>query len=376
MQEHLANFRRAGIVDFSAIRDDGPVVEEPLEYSSPEHFLETAERLAQEGQGVRLEGQPEWIEVWCEAAGMVPQLARVVGEYGVSVYSSGGFDSVTSKYEAAQRIAARDVPTVVLHVGDHDPSGLALFEAAAEDVEAFALAFASEDVRFERVAVTVEQIERYQLPTAPAKAKDKRSAWVGGGTVQAEALPPDVLAEEVRQAVIAELDMDVFGEAQETEAVTARRSGGWFAARGRRELEEGNEDGAEVARLPERTAPRSSIFCHHRKRLRSTPLSPRKPSAPEAGFPSPRDARPARFGRSLRYIPTLVAPIHGVVADEPPWYMHRPDDTPVKGGRPRKYLIPFGMKMALNIQSARAREPGERDPAVVRDREHEEGRPR
>lgn len=55
------------------------------------------------------------------------------------------------------------------------------------------------------------------------------------------------------------------------------------------------------------------------------------------------------FGRSLQYIPTLVAPIHGVVADEPPWYMHRPDDTPVKGGRPRKYLIPFGMRMALDI---------------------------
>ena len=55
------------------------------------------------------------------------------------------------------------------------------------------------------------------------------------------------------------------------------------------------------------------------------------------------------FGRTLQYIPTLVAPIHGVVADEPPWYIHRPDHTPVKGGRPRKYLIPFEMKMALDI---------------------------
>ncbi len=215
LQEHLANFRRAGIVDFSTIRDDGTIVERPFEYSSVAHFIRTARRLAQQGQGVRLEGQPQWIELWCEAAGMAPQLARVAGEYGVTVYSSGGFDSVTSKYEAAMRVQGRDVPTVVLHVGDHDPSGLALFEAAAEDVEAFA---GYDMVRFERVAVTVDQIERYQLPTAPAKARDKRSAWVGGGTVQAEALPPDVLADEVRQAVIAELDMEVFGEAQETEA--------------------------------------------------------------------------------------------------------------------------------------------------------------
>ena len=37
-------------------------------------------------KGCALEGQPQWIEVWCEAAGMVPQLARAVGEYGVTVY--------------------------------------------------------------------------------------------------------------------------------------------------------------------------------------------------------------------------------------------------------------------------------------------------
>ena len=168
---------------------------------------------------------------------MVPQLARVVGEYGVSVFSSGGFDSVTSKYDAAQRIDRRDVPTVVLHIGDHDPSGLALFEAAAEDVDAFT---EFNSVEFKRIAVTVEQIERYQLPTAPAKANDKRSAWVGGGTVQAEALPPDVLADEVRQAVIAELDMEAFGDAQATEAVNREAIEDIL-----RRLRGDDEDGAE-----------------------------------------------------------------------------------------------------------------------------------
>ena len=93
LQEHLANFRRAGSVGFNVIRDDGATIESPLEWASPEHFLEIAEEVAREGQGVRLEGQPQWIEVWCEAAGMAPQLARAVGDYGVTVYSSGGFDA-------------------------------------------------------------------------------------------------------------------------------------------------------------------------------------------------------------------------------------------------------------------------------------------
>src|SRR4051794_15885019 len=106
LQEHLTNFRRAGVIGFDVVRDDGGIVQAPLEWASPEHFLEVAERLARDGQGVRLEGQPRWVEVWCEAGGMVRQLSRAVGEYGVTVYSSGGFDSVTLNHEAAVRIAA------------------------------------------------------------------------------------------------------------------------------------------------------------------------------------------------------------------------------------------------------------------------------
>jgi hypothetical protein len=216
LTETLVKARRARLLSFEVIRDDGFTVEEPLEYASPEEFLRIADDLASQGQGVRLAGQPRWVEVWVEAAGMAPQVARAVSAYGVTVYSSGGFDSLTVKYEAAVRIAARDVPTTVLHIGDHDPSGLALFEAAAEDVTAFAaeLSGMPDKVAFERVAVTAEQIERFDLPTKPAKSSDKRSVWRDGdGTVQAEALPPDVLAAEVRQAVEAHLDMDAFDEA-------------------------------------------------------------------------------------------------------------------------------------------------------------------
>jgi hypothetical protein len=248
LQDHLANFRRAGLVGFEVIRDDGATVEAPFEYASPEEFLRIAEELAREGQGVRLAGQPRWVEVWCEAGGMAPQLGRAVGEYGVTVYSSGGFDSVTLKYEAAARIADRDVPTMVIHVGDLDRSGLSLAQAAAEDVDAFARSLAAGNgngdgplaapVLFKRAALTIEQAETAgsdggPLDTAPPKSTDKRFSWTedgpldvrteaawveANGTAQAEALPPDVLAAEVRQAVEAELDMQAFAAAGVTEA--------------------------------------------------------------------------------------------------------------------------------------------------------------
>ena len=193
-----------------------------MEFASPEEILQRAEELAAEGQGVRLEGQPHWVELWCEAAGMATQLGRVVNPYGVTVYSSGGFDSLTVKWDAAQRIAGRDIPTIVFHVGDHDPSGVTLFEAAAEDVSAFVDDDGGE-VEFKRVAVTPAQIAKYDLPGAPAKKSSHSASWNGEGTVQAEALPPDVLAGEIRQAVETELDMEALEVAKSGEAADRER---------------------------------------------------------------------------------------------------------------------------------------------------------
>src|SRR5678815_3225804 len=101
--------------------------------------------------------------------------------YGVPCYSSSGFDSVTAKHAAMIRMLARDVPTVVLHLGDYDASGVSLYENLRADVPALYLDTLEQQGRgngdegwadppeFVRVAVTEEQIERYQLPTAAPK---------------------------------------------------------------------------------------------------------------------------------------------------------------------------------------------------------------
>ena len=218
LMDNLGNFRRAGKVDFGAIRDDGPTELMPLEFASAGEIFTLAEQLAAEGQGIRLPGQLCWPELWCEAAGMAPQLARVAHEYGVTVYSFGGFDSLTVKYTAAQRIVERDVPTVVLHVGDFDPSGVTLFQAALEDVGAFVAADGGE-VEFKRIAVTPEQIERYDLPGAPPKVSSHAATWRSDAdAVQAEAMAPSDLATEIRHHVTAELDLDALEQAKSGEA--------------------------------------------------------------------------------------------------------------------------------------------------------------
>jgi hypothetical protein len=56
----------------------------------------------------------------------------------VPVYPSAGFDGIKGKREFADRALGRDVPTVVLHVGDRDDHGDRINVAAAEDAIAWA----------------------------------------------------------------------------------------------------------------------------------------------------------------------------------------------------------------------------------------------
>ncbi|MFD0351894.1 hypothetical protein ACFQ0M_48745 [Kitasatospora aburaviensis] len=152
------------------------------------------------------------LELWVEAAGMVPMIVPTARNHGASVFSGGGFGSVTAKYDAAERINRRRRPTTVLVIGDYDPSGLSIMDAAAEDVSAFVGELGGHHPEFVHLAVTPAQIARYQLPTAPQKARDRRGE-VMQQTVQAEALSPDQLVGIVEQGLREHLDLDALAAA-------------------------------------------------------------------------------------------------------------------------------------------------------------------
>jgi hypothetical protein len=206
----LVTARRARRIAFSAIRDDGVGWAQHEMYADTDAFWDDHGRRISEYRRDRQNGQAQRVELWCEAVGMIPQLARVASDYSVPVYSSGGVVSVTGTHNIAMRAVGRSVPTVLLQVGDHDLSGVIIFNAMAEDAAAFVEAdrvTANVSLRAVRVAVTPEQIALYGLETNPASARDVREGWVGR-TCQVEALAPDQLARIVRAAIERELDVD------------------------------------------------------------------------------------------------------------------------------------------------------------------------
>jgi hypothetical protein len=211
--EKLNRARRAGLIPMDAIRDDGQKIEHAGGFNGVDHFWDVVRGAANDYRRDLAVGQPRNVELWCEAAGMVPMLKNIAHPYGVDVLSASGFDSVTNKYDAALRMSRVGVSTDVLHIGDHDPSGLSIVDAAAEDITAFVADLAPDlaPPLFVRLAVTEEQIERYGLQTAPQKDKDKRGEHMGA-TVQAEALSPDQLAAEVRAGLESVVDLNILAE--------------------------------------------------------------------------------------------------------------------------------------------------------------------
>ena len=229
MCEYVGMARRSGRIPWEAIRDDTQIaVQAPPSFTGPDDFWAGVSAAADDYRVDRQAGQPLRLELWCETAGMVPQLVGIGEEFGISCFSGGGFDGLAGKHDAALRAVDGGLKTLVLHLGDYDQSGVHLFRALAEDVIAFAKSAGSE-VEFQRVAVTPEQIATYHLPTAPPKATDRRS-FAGTATTQAEALPPDILAAIVREAIESHRDPEIHRQAlvrevAEREAIRRRLPG-------------------------------------------------------------------------------------------------------------------------------------------------------
>jgi hypothetical protein len=203
--ECLNRARRAGLICFDAIRDDDAEIHTATGWGSPGELIETWLAEASHFRLDRQQGQPRRVLVMVEARGMKPQIETATEDYGVPVIGSGGFDSLTAKYQLAGNLGRRGGLTEVLHIGDHDPSGVHLFSSMADDVAALIRDRGLPGrVLFTRLAVTPAQIVELGLPTAPPKETDRRS--FEGDTVQAEAIPPDVLAQIVADAIHERLD--------------------------------------------------------------------------------------------------------------------------------------------------------------------------
>jgi hypothetical protein len=216
--------RLAGMFDWDYLEDTTRQLRDLAHWDSPEAIMRA---VASQYRTDRWAVQPCHVEVWVEKDALVSVIQGVCQANDVGFFSCRGYTSQTAMHEAAQRlIAIRDAgrkrrALVIIHLGDHDPSGIDM----SRDIEGRLNLFGCFPT-VQRIALNMDQVEQYDPPPNPAKLTDSRSgdyiANYGDESWELDALDPSVLIALIQDEIEYWRD-DVLWERETASDVNQRR---------------------------------------------------------------------------------------------------------------------------------------------------------
>lgn len=189
VQHRVAELRRSGKLPYSWITDATRRGYHVATFDGEADFLRS---VARQYRADVWRDAEVYCEVWCESRSIAGVIQDDCQRLAVSLYPAGGFTSMTLAYQSAEYIRAYAAGrrAVIYYIGDYDPAGVLI----DQDIHQKLIEHLEEDVfiDFRRLAITLDQIQRYDLPTKPRKAGDKRAIYIDR-TVEAEAMPAHIL---------------------------------------------------------------------------------------------------------------------------------------------------------------------------------------
>ncbi len=212
----LSDARRAGLVDWNAIEDRTRFIRRLSSWDKPQDVLEAARDSYHRDLWA---DQDKRIEVWIEKDALVGVIQNVCEEADVPFFSCRGYVSDSEMWGAAMRLVRhfrKGQDVIILHLGDHDPSGIDMTRDIQERLALFSN-IRSGHFEVRRLALNMEQIEELGPPPNPAKVTDSRyesySARYGNESWELDALEPQYIVDLVQEAIFRERDMDIWEEA-------------------------------------------------------------------------------------------------------------------------------------------------------------------
>jgi len=166
----ISDARLAGLIDWSAIEDRTRNLESPSTWADASEIIGAC---ANQFQCDKWENQDHRLEVWIEKEALIGVIEQVCDEWGVPYFACRGYNSQSEQYKAGRRLARHrrsDQTPVVIHLGDHDPSGIDM----TEDNLTRLRMFAGQPVEVKRIALNMDQVEEYNPPPNYAKKSDSR----------------------------------------------------------------------------------------------------------------------------------------------------------------------------------------------------------
>lgn len=189
LSKFLTQARMAGLVDWDIIEDR---IRLPRREPHWDGIRDLMHNAIEGYRCDRWEDQDKFLEVWVEKDALSGVLYPICDEYHVSLMVNRGYSSATAMHDAALRLRRHEKSCTILYLGDHDPSG----EDMVRDVESRLRIFGC-NARVKKIALTMDQIRKYNPPPNPAKMTDPRAQGYvnehGESSWELDALKPDVL---------------------------------------------------------------------------------------------------------------------------------------------------------------------------------------
>lgn len=204
--------RMAGYIDWDGIEDRGRGIKPWLIEEDEQAVFHEIERNFALDKWAR---QNVYVEVWVEKEALASVVERPCGRWSVPYMPCKGYLSASEAWRAGQRYEEKvnqGRHCVLIHLGDHDPSGI---DMTRDNDDRLAL-FAGERIDVRRIALNMDQVQQYNPPPNPAKITDSRAtdyiAKYGRTSWELDALQPQVLDRLVDDEIRTLVNPDIWDE--------------------------------------------------------------------------------------------------------------------------------------------------------------------
>jgi len=213
----ISNGRLSGLLDWAMIEDRVRIPALNAHWDSPKQIMEAAINSYYRN---RWENQSDYIEVWCEKDAVSNIIEPVCRKWDVLFMANRGYSSQSAMYDAYNRLfvaLSREKDVEIIYLGDHDPSGIDMTDDISNRLGLF-LTHEQNKIftRVNRIALNMDQVEKYRPPENPAKVTDSRYekyvAQFGKSSWELDALEPRVLSDLVEGAIFEHLNHEKWEE--------------------------------------------------------------------------------------------------------------------------------------------------------------------
>lgn len=210
--ELVNDAREVGLMDWDAIEDRGRNLIKNTVWTGPKEII----RAAYQSYRIDMwEDQPLRPEVWIEKTGLEGVVQATCSQFDVALFATRGYNSQSEAYAAGLRLRKylnKGQTPVILHLGDHDPSGI---DMTRDNYERLSL-FTGHDIEVVRIALNYDQVLSYAPPPNPAKATDTRytqyESIYGAESWELDALDPATINSLLTNALTTLVDQALWNE--------------------------------------------------------------------------------------------------------------------------------------------------------------------